>query len=267
MTPGSVKPRRVELFPAIDLLDGACVRLYKGDYSQATTYGDDPVGQARQFIDEGARWVHMVDLNAARTGEAHNRDQIAAVAELLSGSGALLQVGGGVRDDAAARALLDVGVDRVVIGTAAVADPDWVRRLAGRCPGQVAVGLDARGSQVAVQGWTEDAGRDLIEMARRFAESGVAALVVTEIGRDGTLEGPATEQLAAVLEASEIDLVASGGVGALDDLRALAALQAGGRSLAGVIVGRAIYEGKLTVSQAIGALAAEAPADVAVTEI
>lgn len=247
----------VALLPAIDLLDGACVRLYQGDYGQATTYGDDAVGQARQFVSEGAQWVHMVDLNAARTGEAHNRDQIAAVADLLRDSGVLLQVGGGVRDDAAAEALLDVGVNRVVIGTAAVADPGWVRRLAARWPGQVAVGLDARGTQVAVQGWTEDAGHDLTEMARMFAESGVAALVVTEIGRDGTLEGPAIEQLRGVLEATNLDVVASGGVGRLDDLRALAALRAEARSLAGVIVGRAIYEGKLTVRQAITALSAD----------
>jgi phosphoribosylformimino-5-aminoimidazole carboxamide ribotide isomerase len=237
----------MQLFPAIDLLDGRCVRLYQGDYDRSTVYGDDPVAQAKAFAAEGAPWVHVVDLDAARSGTPRNRELIAAVAGAVD---VPVQTGGGVRDDAAADALFAAGVRRVVVGTAALEDPAFVRRLAARHPGGVAVGLDARGRDVAVHGWTEASGRDLVDVVRSFEDAGVAAVVVTEIGRDGTLEGPALDQLRAVLEATEIDVVASGGVGSLDDLRALAGL--GG--LAGVIVGRAIYEGAFTVAEAVGAL-------------
>ncbi|HMG44880.1 MAG TPA: 1-(5-phosphoribosyl)-5-[(5-phosphoribosylamino)methylideneamino]imidazole-4-carboxamide isomerase [Acidimicrobiales bacterium] len=242
----------MELYPAIDLLGGKCVQLYQGDYGRSRVYGDDPVAQAKAFAAEGAPWVHMVDLDAARTGSPRNRDLIAAVAGAVD---VPVQTGGGVRDDAAAAALFDAGVRRVVVGTAALESPDWVRRLARRYPGGVAVGLDARGRDVAVRGWLEDSGRDVVDVAREFEDAGVAALVVTEIGRDGTLEGPALDQLAAVLEATSLDVVASGGVGSLDDLRALAALEVGARRLAGAIVGTAIYEGAFTVTEGVGASA------------
>lgn len=243
----------LQLYPSIDLLDGRCVRLYQGDYDQTTDYGDDPVAVARGFAVAGAPWVHMVDLDAAKTGRPRNRELIGAVAAAVD---VPVQVGGGVRDDAAADALLDAGVRRVVVGTAALDDPDWVRRLAARHPGRVAVGLDARGRDVAVRGWTEASGRDVVDVAREFEDAGVAALVVTEIGVDGTLAGPALDQLRAVLEATTLDLVASGGVGRLDDLRALDALAVAGpggaeRRLAGAIVGRAIYEGTVDVAEAV----------------
>ncbi|MFS8584885.1 MAG: HisA/HisF-related TIM barrel protein, partial [Acidimicrobiia bacterium] len=176
-----------ELYPAIDLRGGRCVRLLQGDFGRETVYGDDPVAQARAFVAGGARWLHVVDLDAARTGTPANRDVVAAIAAAVD---VPVQAGGGVRDDAAADALLAAGVRRVVVGTAALDDPDWVRRLAARHPGRVAVGLDARGREVAVRGWTEGSGQDLVEVARRFDDAGVAALVVTEIGRDGTLAGP-----------------------------------------------------------------------------
>jgi phosphoribosylformimino-5-aminoimidazole carboxamide ribotide isomerase len=238
----------MDLYPAIDLLGGRCVRLYQGDYGRSTVYGDDPVSQALAFEAEGAPWVHVVDLDAARTGEPVNRPVIAAIAEAVS---VPVQTGGGVRDDAAAEALFDAGVSRVVVGTAALEDPGFVRRLAARRP--VAVGLDARGRDVAVRGWTEGSGHDLLDLARAFADAGVAALVVTEISRDGTLEGPDLEGLASVLEATSIPVVASGGVGTAADLAALAALRGGGRALAGAIVGRAIYEGALSVGDAVAA--------------
>jgi phosphoribosylformimino-5-aminoimidazole carboxamide ribotide isomerase len=238
----------LDLYPAIDLRGGRCVRLYQGDYGRETVYGDDPVAQARSFAEAGARWIHVVDLDAARTGDPRNRDLVAAIAAAVD---VPVQTGGGVRDDAAADALLSAGVRRVVVGTAALDDPDWVRRLAGRYPGRVAVGLDARGRDVAVRGWVEGSGHDLVEVARRFGDAGVAALVVTEIGRDGTLEGPALDQLADVLAATTLDVVASGGVGTLDDLRALAALDVDGRRLAGAIVGRALYEGAFLLSDAV----------------
>ena len=236
------------LYPAIDLRDGRCVRLYRGDYGRETVYGDDPVAQARAFAAAGAPWVHVVDLDAARTGEPVNRDTVAAIAAAVD---VPVQAGGGVRDDAAADALLGAGVRRVVVGTAALDAPGWVRRLAARHPGRVAVGLDARGRDLAVRGWVEGSGHDLVDVARRFDDAGVAALVVTEIGRDGTLAGPDLGQLAAVLDATGLDVVASGGVGTLDDLRALAALEVGGRRLAGAIVGRALYEGAFPVSEAV----------------
>jgi phosphoribosylformimino-5-aminoimidazole carboxamide ribotide isomerase len=241
-----------ELYPAIDLRGGRCVRLYQGDYGSETVYADDPVALARAFAAAGAPWLHVVDLDAARTGRPVNRAAVAAIAAAVD---VPVQAGGGVRDDAAADALLASGVRRVVVGTAALDDPGWVRRLAARHPGRVAVGLDARGRDVAVRGWVEGSGEDLIDVARGFDDAGVAALVVTEIGRDGTLEGPDLGQLAAVLDATGLAVVASGGVGRLDDLRALAALDVGGRRLAGAIVGRALYEGAFPVSEAVEATA------------
>ena len=239
----------MELFPAIDLLDGRCVRLYQGDYARSTVYGDDPVAQALAFEAEGAQWIHVVDLDAARSGEPVNRPVVAAIAEAVS---VPVQTGGGVRDEAAAEALFDAGVARVVVGTAALEDPEFVRRLAARHP--VAVGLDSRGREVAVRGWLQGSGRDLIDLVAAFEGAGVQALVVTEISRDGTLDGPDLSGLAGVLAASEIPVVASGGVGSLNDLRALAALDAGGRRLAGVIVGRAIYDGAFSVAEGVAAV-------------
>jgi phosphoribosylformimino-5-aminoimidazole carboxamide ribotide isomerase len=245
----------MDLFPAIDLRDGRCVRLYQGDYAQETVYADDPVAQAQAFAAEGARWVHVVDLDAARTGDPHNREVVAAIAAAVD---VPVQAGGGVRDDGAADDLLSLGVARVVVGTAALERPDWVRDLATRHPGRIAVGLDARGHDVAVRGWVEGSGRDVVEVARRFDGAGVAALVVTEIGRDGTLAGPALDQLADVLGATSLDVVASGGVGTLADLRGLSALEVDGRRLAGVIVGRALYEGAFRVNDAVATVEAHA---------
>ncbi|MBU6329960.1 MAG: 1-(5-phosphoribosyl)-5-[(5-phosphoribosylamino)methylideneamino]imidazole-4-carboxamide isomerase [Acidobacteria bacterium] len=239
----------MELFPAIDLLDGRAVRLYQGDYDRETIYNDDPVDQARRFAAEGARWIHVVDLDAARSGTPRNREVIAAIVAAVD---VPIQTGGGVRDDAAAEALFEAGVARVVLGTAALEDPALVRRLAARRP--VAVGLDARGREVAVRGWEQGSGRDLLDVAREFADVGVEALIVTEIGRDGTLTGPDLDGLGEVLDATELPVIASGGVGVLEDLRALSVLRSSGRSLAGAIVGRAIYEGAFTVSEAIAAL-------------
>lgn len=243
----------MELFPAIDLLGGKCVRLYQGDYEQSKVYGEDPVAQALAFESEGASWIHVVDLDAARTGEPTNRAAIGAIAEAVS---IPVQTGGGVRNIASADALFDLGVTRVVVGTAALEDPEFVRRLAAEH--RVAVGLDARGREVAVRGWKEGSGRDLIEVAGSFASDGVEALVVTEIARDGTLEGPDTSGLASVLESTEIPVVASGGVGTVADLEVLDRMEHGGRSLAGVIVGRAIYEGAFTVAEAVATLGGEA---------
>jgi phosphoribosylformimino-5-aminoimidazole carboxamide ribotide isomerase len=240
----------VDLYPAIDIRAGRCVRLYQGDYGRETVYGDDPVAQAGAFESEGASWIHVVDLDAARSGVPENREVVARIAEAVQ---VPVQTGGGVRTDDAADALWEAGVKRVVVGTAATERPEWVAALARR--GTVAVGLDANGTDIAIRGWTESSGLELVDYAKRFEDVGVEALIVTEIGRDGTLAGPDLEQLGAVLEATDLALIASGGVGSLDDLCALDALRRGSRSLAGAICGRAIYEGKFTVREAVRQLA------------
>ncbi len=237
------------LYPAIDLRGGKCVRLYQGDYGQETVYGDDPVSQAMAFVAEGAEWLHVVDLDAARTGEATNRSVIAAI---CAASPVPVQVGGGVRTVAAADALYDIGVRRVVIGTAALENPDLVRAVAAEHP--VAVGLDARNGEVATHGWTERTGRTVDDLAAEFADAGVAALVVTEIAVDGTLAGPDVAGLSALLAATEIPLIASGGVGTVGHLATLATISIDGRRFEGVIAGRALYERAFTVSEGIAAI-------------
>ena len=226
------------------------MRLLRGDFAAETVYDADPVAVARNFAAQGARWIHVVDLDAARTGEAHNLQAIEAICATVD---CPVQSGGGVRTVEAAGALLGAGVARVIIGTAAVERPELVEELCTTHPGRVAVGLDAHGREVAVRGWTEGSGRDLVELAERFESAGVAALIVTEIGRDGTLAGPDVEQLGAVLTASPIPLIASGGVGTLADLEVLDALTdvATGRRLAGAIAGRAIYEARFTVAEGV----------------
>jgi phosphoribosylformimino-5-aminoimidazole carboxamide ribotide isomerase len=240
-----------ELYPAIDLRDGRCVRLYQGDYAQETVYDDDPVRVARAFADAGASWIHVVDLDAARSGSAANLSVIEAICAAVPAD---VQSGGGVRSVESAGALLGAGVRRVVVGTAAIERPALVEELCVLHPGRVAVGLDARGAEVAVRGWEEGTGADLFETAARFDDVGVAAVVVTSIGRDGTLEGPDLEQLSAVLAATSVPVIASGGVGELADLVELQGLRDGERALAGVIAGKAIYEGRFSVSDALAAL-------------
>jgi phosphoribosylformimino-5-aminoimidazole carboxamide ribotide isomerase len=239
------------VFPAIDLLAGQCVRLYQGDYDQATTYGDDPAAQAAAFCAEGAQWLHVVDLDAARSGEQLNLPAVEAIAAAAAAADVPVQVGGGVRTVDAAMRLFALGVTRVVIGTAALEDPELVATLAAEH--RVAVGLDGRGGDVAVRGWLESSGRSVLEVAEAFAGMGVDALVVTDIARDGTLAGPDLDGLGALLERVEIPVVASGGVATAADVTTLAAVQRAGRQLAGVIVGRALYEGACTLPDALAA--------------
>ncbi|MGH8998469.1 MAG: 1-(5-phosphoribosyl)-5-[(5-phosphoribosylamino)methylideneamino]imidazole-4-carboxamide isomerase [Acidimicrobiia bacterium] len=241
------------LLPAIDVRGGRAVRLLRGDYTAETVYSDDPVEVARAYQRAGAAWIHVVDLDAARSGEPVNLAVVGAIASAVSGC--RIQAGGGVRNAEAADRLFAAGVDRVVVGTAAVEDPALVADLCARHPGQVTVGLDARGRSLAVRGWTETTGDDLVDAARRFEDMGVGALVVTEIGRDGTMSGPDLAQLEAVLSATTVEVIASGGVGHLDDLAGLARLEVHGRTLSGVIVGKALYEGRFTVEEALSCLA------------
>ncbi len=240
----------MDLFPAIDLRGGQCVRLYQGDFAQETVYGDDPVAQARVFADAGSPWIHVVDLDAARTGDPVNRPVIASIAAAV---GVPVQTGGGVRNDEAAEALFEAGVNRVVVGTAALDDPDWAAGLAARYPGRVVLGLDVRGREVAVRGWVEGSGRQLAEVAAQFDDAGFAAYVVTQINVDGAGTGPDVDLYAELLDAVETQVVASGGVGTADHLRELARLNADHRPLAGAIVGKALYEGALTIDDALAA--------------
>ncbi len=240
----------MELYPAIDLREGRCVRLHQGDFDRETVYGEDPVAQAISFAEQGAAWIHVVDLDGARTGEAANRVAIGRIAEAVD---IPVQAGGGIRDVEAVEELVDAGVARVVLGTVAVEQPELVAELASSFP--VAVGLDARGRQVAVRGWERGSGHDLLDLVHRFSGDGVSAFVVTEIGRDGTMEGPDVSGLAEVLGSTGVEVIASGGVGSLDDLESLANLEVAGKRLAGAIVGRALYEGRFTVSEALDRLA------------
>lgn len=236
----------MELLPSIDLRAGRVVRLHQGDFAQETVYGDDPVGVARSFAEAGATTIHVVDLDASRR-DGSNRDAILAVAGAVE---VAVQVGGGVRD----ASLLDAGVARVVLGSAAVDDPGLVARLAASHPGQVVVGLDHRGGEVRVRGWEEASGRRLLDLVDELALPGVAAFVVTDISRDATLAGPDLDGYATLLGATDVPLISSGGVGSLDDLRALATLEVADRRLAGAIVGKALYEGRFGVAAAVAAL-------------
>lgn len=233
------------LYPSIDLRGGRVVRLRQGDYADQITYDVDAAAVADGFCNDGASWVHVVDLDAARSGERQNTGLIAAVVAAVAGR-ASVQVGGGVRTLEDAAALAAVGVARVVMGSAAVADPALVDVVAGRVP--VAVGLDHRAGVVAVHGWTEASDLTIDKALGRFPAA--SAFVITDISRDGMLGGPDLDGLAAAVAATSIAVIASGGVGSLDDVTALAGI--GG--LHGVITGRALYEGRFTVAQAVATL-------------
>ncbi len=242
----------MDLYPAIDLRGGKVVQLVQGDFDREAVHADDPVEVALGFEAAGVPWIHMVDLDAARTGEAHNRELIARVCDAVS---IPVQAGGGVRSVDAARALADAGVARVVMGTAAVEQPALVAEVAAAQP--VALGLDVRGREVSIKGWTEGAGLDIADALARLAGSGASAVVVTQIQGEGLLGGPDLDGLAELLELTALDVIASGGVGELEHLRLLACLERGGRTLSGVIVGTAIYEGRVDVAEAVAALAGE----------
>jgi phosphoribosylformimino-5-aminoimidazole carboxamide ribotide isomerase len=233
------------LYPAIDLKDGQCVRLLRGEMDAATVFNDDPAAQAAAFEAAGCRWVHLVDLNGAFAGKAVNG---AAVEAILSRVSVPCQLGGGIRDMAAIEAWLAKGLARVILGTVAVRDPQLVKDAARAFPGRVAVGVDARGGMVAVEGWAETTDITATDLAKRFEDAGVAALIYTDIDRDGAMQGPNVAATAALARAVSIPVIASGGVSSYDDLRALKAC---GAPLDGVISGRALYDGRIDVAQAV----------------
>ena len=241
------------LLPAIDLKDGACVRLVQGDMASATVFGKDPVAQARRFAEIGFSWLHVVDLNGAFAGRSINGDAVKAIRNAVD---LRIQLGGGIRDRQAIDTWLALGIDRVVLGTMALRDPQLVREVATDHPGRIVVAIDARDGHVAIEGWTETTALGAVELARRFEDCGVAAIVYTDIARDGALVGVDADAVAAVSRQIRLPVIASGGVSSLADIAALKAREADG--IAGIICGRAFYDGRIDLALALSLLA-EAP--------
>ncbi|PCH93115.1 MAG: 1-(5-phosphoribosyl)-5-[(5-phosphoribosylamino)methylideneamino]imidazole-4-carboxamide isomerase [Rhodobacteraceae bacterium] len=236
------------LYPAIDLKDGQAVRLYKGEMEQATVFNDNPAAQAQAFVDQGCEWLHLVDLNGAFAGEPVNA---APVEEILRTVNVPAQLGGGIRDIATIENWLSKGLQRVILGTVAVENPDLVREAAAKFPGHIAVGIDARNCMVATRGWAKETNVTVTDLARQFEDAGVAAIIYTDINRDGAMQGVNVEATAALAHAVSIPVIASGGVSSMDDLRALKAC---GAPLDGAISGRALYDGVINVAEATALL-------------
>jgi len=236
----------VILFPAIDLKNGEAVRLQQGDMARATTFNRDPAAQAKEFEQEGFEYLHIVDLDGAFAGKPMNA---VAVEHILAGLEIPVQLGGGIRDRATVEAWLGKGVARVIIGTAAVRNPPLVKDAARAFPGRVAVGLDARDGKVAVEGWAETSELSALEVARRFEDAGVAAIIYTDVARDGMLLGLNLDATIALADAVSIPVIASGGLASIEDVRALLAPRA--RKLEGAIAGRALYDGRLDAAAAL----------------
>ena len=242
--------RRIQmiLYPAIDLKDGQAVRLVRGEMDQATVFSDDPAAQAMEFVRAGCEWLHLVDLNGAFAGEPVNATPVEAI---LKACNVPTQLGGGIRDMATIERWLDKGLQRVILGTVAVENPDLVREAAKAFPGHVAVGIDARGGKVATKGWAEETDVELTDLAKSFEDAGVATIIYTDINRDGAMQGPNIEATAALARSVSIPVIASGGVSSLEDLIALRECGAG---LNGAISGRALYDGALDLADALKAL-------------
>lgn len=242
------------LFPAIDLKNGACVRLQQGDMARATVFNDVPEAQAAAFAAQGFEYLHIVDLDGAFAGKPMNAQ---AVDEILAAVKIPVQLGGGIRDMATIEAWLGKGIRRVIIGTAAVRDPALVKQAAKRFPGQVAVGLDARDGRVAVEGWAEASEVTVLDIARRFEDAGVAAIIYTDIARDGMLRGLNLDATIALADTVATPVIASGGLGSIDDIKALLAPRA--KKLEGAIAGRALYDGRLDPETALALIRAVQP--------
>ena len=248
-----VRQHPVILFPAIDLKDGQCVRLKLGDMEAATVFNDDPAAQARTFQDQGFPYLHLVDLNGAFAGAPVNGDAVDAILEAVT---IPVQLGGGIRDMGTIEEWLDSGIARVILGTVAVRDPDLVRRACVEYPGRIAVGIDARGGKVAVEGWAETSELTAEEMAKRFEDAGVAAIIYTDIERDGILKGLNLEATAKLARSTRIPVIASGGLASIDDVKAL--LRPEYAMLEGAITGRALYDGRIDPKEALALIAAAA---------
>jgi len=241
----------VILFPAIDLKGGACVRLLRGDMSAVTTFNTDPADQARRFVAAGAEWLHVVDLDGAFAGRSINADAVRAI---IATASVPVQLGGGIRDEAAIESWLDAGVARVILGTVALRDPDFVKRVCRRWPQRIVVGIDAREGRVAVEGWAETSTMRALDLALAFEDAGVAAIVYTDIGRDGAMAGPNVEATVDLAFALTTPVIASGGVSSLADLKEIKAHEESG--IVGVICGRALYDGRIDLAEAVKVLKA-----------
>ena len=235
----------MRIWPAIDLRGGKCVRLQQGDYNRETVFGDDPAAMARRWVDEGAQCLHLVDLDGARDGTCANRE---AVGSILSAVEIPCELGGGVRDERAINSWLDAGLERLVIGTKALKQPDWFREMCHRYPNQLVLGIDATGGRVATDGWLDVSDVSAIELARRYADEPLAAIVYTDIAKDGMMAGTNVRAMQEMNEAVDVPVIASGGVTTVADVRQLARVD-----MAGCIIGRALYEGTLTIADAMSA--------------
>ncbi len=233
----------MQVIPAIDLRGGHCVRLRQGDFDQETVFGDDPAAMAARWESEGAGRIHLVDLDGAKAGRPVNVEVVRAILDRVR---VPCQLGGGIRDEATIAAWLEAGIERVVVGTQALRDPEWFGRMANDYPGRLLLGLDARDGRVAAEGWLETSGVDALSLALQFDALPIAGIIYTDIARDGMLEGPNLESTAALAEAVRSPVIASGGVGNLQDIERLATLP-----IAGCIVGRALYDGRFTLSSAL----------------
>lgn len=232
------------IYPAIDLKEGHCVRLIRGDMEQATIFNDDPAAQAASFVDAGASWLHLVDLDGAFAGKPMNAKAVEAIVNEVD---IPVQLGGGIRSLETIENWLSRGVMRVILGTVAVKDPDLVKQACRKFPGCIAVGIDARGGRVAVEGWAEETDVKAVDLARKFADAGVEAIIYTDIDRDGVLEGANIPATAEMARAVSIPVIASGGVSSLTDIRGLIAE----KRIAGAIIGRALYDGRIDLAAAL----------------
>lgn len=235
------------IFPAIDLKDGACVRLVKGDMEQATTFNDDPAAQADQFMEAGAEWIHVVDLNGAFEGKPINHQAVKAI--LAATPGVPIQLGGGVRSIEIIEQWLDEGVSRAVLGTISLRNPELVKHACQLFPGQIAVGIDANNGKVAVEGWAHQSDITAVELAQRYEDAGVAAIIYTDIARDGVMKRPNIEETVALAEEVTIPVILSGGVTKMDDLLAIKDHESNG--INGVIIGRALYDDAIDLKDAV----------------
>jgi phosphoribosylformimino-5-aminoimidazole carboxamide ribotide isomerase len=237
---------KMDILPAIDLIDGKCVRLIQGEYNKKITYQDNPVQQAQEFADAGSEWLHVVDLDGAKQGRPCNADVVAEIAAKVSMK---IELGGGIRDEKAIVTMLDAGVTRLILGSSAVKQFDWFCEMARKYPHRLVLGLDARGSTVATEGWLQQGGWEILDFAKKAEDLPLAAIVYTDISKDGMLAGPNIERTQQLVQAVDLPIVAAGGVTTVDDIKTLNTI-----NVAGAIIGRALYEGTITLTDALNAV-------------